>query len=107
MAASCQVKYQQPEFIDEDDDIADLPSSWREKYRYIHDAPIIVDMMTSNSVGIVGRRKELDIMVRNMTLDLALRHFYKEVKLFYHLCRGGRRESSAGSAGCATWPTRI
>ena len=83
VAASCQVKYQQPEFIDEDDDIADLPRQLAEKYRYIHDAPIIVDMMTSNSVGIVGRKEELDIMVRNMTLDLALRHFYKEVKLFY------------------------
>lgn len=81
--ASCRINYQRPEFIDREDDIAELPQQVADRYRYIEDAPIIVDMLTSGGVGIVGKKEELDDMVRNMTMDLALRHFYKEVKLFY------------------------
>lgn len=83
--ASCKVKYTKQDFIDPDDPISLLPEQIEEKYRYIDNAPIIAHLNSSNGVGVVGPLRSLREAIKNMTLDIALRHFYKDVKCVYML----------------------
>lgn len=80
-----QVQFSRQEFVDTTDPITMLPAEIAEKYRFIENAPIVVDFNHSGSVGIVGAAAQLKQLLRNMTLDLAIRHFYRDVKLVYLL----------------------
>lgn len=82
-----QIQYSKQEFVDATDPISLLPSEIAEKYRRIENAPIVVDFNHSGGVGIVGASAWLGQLLRNMTLDLAIRHFYRDVKLVYLLDR--------------------
>ena len=77
------VKYTQQDFIDIEDTIAQLPAEIEQKYHYINNAPIISHFNLSNGVGVVGTRPSLYSIMKNITLDLAIRHFYKEIKMYY------------------------
>lgn len=83
--ASCKVKFSKQEFIDPDDPITLLPEQMAEKYKYIDNAPIIAHLNSSDGVGVVGTKESLHEAIKNMTLDITLRHFYKDVKCFYIL----------------------
>ncbi len=80
-----QIQFSKQEFIDTTDPITMLPAEIAEKYRCIENAPIVVDFNHSDGVGIVGAAAQLKQLLRNMTLDLAIRHFYQDVKLVYLL----------------------
>lgn len=80
-----QVKYTKQEFIDTEDPISLLPEELANKYRYIENAPVISDFYVSCGIGIVGSQIKLSQILKNISLDLAIRHFYKEVKLVYLL----------------------
>lgn len=80
-----QVKYKEQDFIDSEDPLASIPQKVSEEFRYLDDAPVVSDFFKSNGVGIVGESTELKQMLTNITLDLALRHFYNEVKFAYIL----------------------
>ena len=79
------VKFNKQEFIDTNDPLAELPEKTSEEYRYIEDAPIISDFRNSNGVGIVGELELLENMLKNITLDICIRHFYDDVKFVYIL----------------------
>ena len=42
-------------------------------------------LMPHCGIGITGAKDQLKQILKNVTLDLAIRHFYKEVKFFYIL----------------------
>lgn len=77
------VKYTKQDFIDMEDGVAQLPAEIEEKYHYIKDVPICTNFNTSNGVGVIGPKHVLQEVLKNITLDLAIRHFYKEVKMYY------------------------
>ncbi len=81
--ANVPVKYTKQDFIDTEDSISQLPEMVEEKYHYIDNAPIISRFNSSNGVGIVGNKNVLHDILKNITLDLAIRHFYREVKMYY------------------------
>ena len=83
--SSNQVKYTKQEFIDLEDPLAQLPEETAENYRYLNNAPIIADFNNSNGVGIIGDDNSLLSALKNITLDLSIRHFYGDVKLVYVL----------------------
>ncbi len=83
--AANQVAYSKQEFIDMEDPLAPIPEEVAESYRYIENAPIISDFRGSNGVGIVGNRTDLWQMLKNITLDVAIRHFYEDVRFVYIL----------------------
>lgn len=85
VASANQVRYTKQEFVDTEDPISLLPEQISERYRMIEDAPVISDFNVSCGVGITGEKEQLKQILKNVTLDLAIRHFYKEVKLFYIL----------------------
>lgn len=81
--SNCPVEYKEQEFKTLDDPLMDLPEQIEEKYKILKDAPIICNLLTSNVVGILGEKNQLYDMLKVLTLDIALRHFHKEVKMFY------------------------
>jgi S-DNA-T family DNA segregation ATPase FtsK/SpoIIIE len=82
--AKCQaVSTNKPDFVDAEDPISLLPEKLEAKYRYLQSAPITAALRGDNVLGIVGRRDKLQGMLKNLTLDIAIRHFYHDVKLVY------------------------
>lgn len=77
------VKYTKEEFVDTEDPITLLPEQVEREHHYIHNAPIVSRFNSSCGVGIVGPRLVLESVLKNISLDLAIRHFYKEVKMYY------------------------
>lgn len=77
------VKYTKEEFIDPEDPITLLPEQMEKQYHYIHNAPIVSRFNQSCGVGVVGPKEALESVLKNISLDLAIRHFYKEVKMYY------------------------
>lgn len=80
-----QVKYPEQEFIDLDDPLATIPKDVSEKYRYIKDAPIVSDFKNSCGIGVVASPELIEQAIKNMTLDLGIRHFFNDVRLVYIL----------------------
>ena len=81
--ANCKIKYAKQEFIDTDDDLVSIPEQIEKKYHNIEKSPIVSKFSESNAIGIVGKRNQLYDILKNITLDISTRHFYKDVKLFY------------------------
>ena len=81
--ANCLIEYKKQEFKDTEDDLVDYPEKLYEAYKCIPDAPICIDLKKVNCIGIVGTRDVLYEMVKNITIDLAVRHFYHDVKFYY------------------------
>lgn len=79
------VKFTKQEFVDPNDPISLLPEELEKKYRNIENAPIVSRFNESCGVGVVGKKAMLNEVLKNITLDLAIRHFYKEVKTYYVL----------------------
>ena len=80
-----QIVYNKQEFVDPEDPLASIPEQLSEKYQYIDNAPIVSDFNSSCGVGVVGPKATLEQMLKNVTLDISIRHFYNDVKLVYIL----------------------
>ncbi|MBO5238617.1 MAG: type VII secretion protein EssC [Lachnospiraceae bacterium] len=83
--AKCKVEYAHKETISVDDPLMLVPEEIEEKYHYIQDAPIIVPFKEASGVGVVGTRTKLLEYLKNISLDIASRHFYKDVKMVYFM----------------------
>ncbi|WP_428909705.1 type VII secretion protein EssC [Niallia sp. Krafla_26] len=81
--SSNQVKINKQEMIDLEDPLAQLPEQVADRFRYIDNAPIISNFHASSGIGVVGEKSELGEMIKNITLDLAIRHFYGDLKFVY------------------------
>lgn len=81
--AKIPIKYTKQEFIDTEDSISQLPAEIEKKYHYIEKVPIVSDFRFAGAVGVVGEKSMFHNVLKNITLDIAIRHFYKEVKMYY------------------------
>lgn len=80
-----QVKYTKQEFADAEDPLALIPEQISDRFRFIEEAPIVSNFHDSCGVGIVGTPVALQQMLKNISLDVAIRHFYSDVKMIYIL----------------------
>lgn len=83
--ARCEVSYKEQEFKDTEDKLMDYPQMLHDEYEYLNDVPITIDLKSINALGVVGERKQQYELLKNFTLDLAIRHFYEDVKFYYIL----------------------
>ena len=65
------------------DALMDIPREMMEKYAGIENAPVVTRIGCSSAVGVLGARSNLYEMLKIMTVDLAVRHYYRDVRLFY------------------------
>lgn len=83
--ASCKVEYAKQETIAVEDPLMLVPEEIERKYHYIDDAPIVIPFRQASGVGVVGAHDALISYLRNISLDIATRHFFKDVKLVYFM----------------------
>lgn len=77
-----QVTFKPQEYREVDDPFMDYPEKIHDKYRYIEDMPVILDLKEKAAVGFVGARGHLYQMVKNLILMIATEHYYQDMKLF-------------------------
>lgn len=81
--ASCEIECKNQEFKDTDDNLLNYPEMLKNEYEYLEDVPITVDLKSINCIGVIGKEEEQYNLLKNFTLDLSIRHFYEDVKLYY------------------------
>ncbi|MDR1797996.1 MAG: type VII secretion protein EssC [Clostridiales Family XIII bacterium] len=77
------IDYKKKETIETDDDLANVPEQIAEEFRQIEKAPITIDLKTSNAVGVVGEEYMGYSILKNLAIDIATRHYYRDVSLFF------------------------
>jgi S-DNA-T family DNA segregation ATPase FtsK/SpoIIIE len=78
-----KIDYKKKESFSTDDELESLPETVSEEYRFIENAPITVDINAHNAIGIVGDWKSRYDLLKNFTIDIAARHYYKDVRVFH------------------------
>lgn len=76
------VEYKSKEMLEINDDLSGMPQQLKEEFEYIDYAPVVVDMKNANAIGIVGSKDANYGMFKNMLLDIAIRHYYEDVKIY-------------------------
>lgn len=71
-----------PRDFNDDDPLAEIPEKLSDKYRMIHEVPIVASFRSDNAVGVTGTDEKLYDMFKLMLLDVVSRHFYEDVKCF-------------------------
>lgn len=78
-----KIDYQQQEKFEGDDDLAKVPEEIAEEYRCIDDVPVVLALKQNSATGIVGPEELIYGFLKNITLDLAARQYYGDLKLVY------------------------
>lgn len=78
----CEIGYKKQEYREVDDPLMDYPEKIHEKYFYIKDMPVILDLTKINAVGFLGDRTHLYQMLKNLILRFCIEHYYQDVKLY-------------------------
>lgn len=80
-----QVNVSPKEFHNTEDPLDDVPERIEQEYRVLASAPVAARLREDNCLGLVGSEEALDALLRSLTVDLAARHYFHEVKLAYVL----------------------
>lgn len=87
--ATREIDYKKQEKLECIDELASKPEEIAQKYEDIDNTPITLQLYKKNAIGVVGKRYYLYNILKTITFDLAIRHYYTDVSLFYILdeCR--------------------
>ena len=83
VATNNPVKFNTHDYVDTEDFLMDYPKSIKDKYEYIQGMPVLLDLKNCNAIGFVGSRTKLYQMVKNITLTIAIEHFYQDVQIVF------------------------
>ena len=78
--SGCQVQFRKQEYLETEDMLMDYPEKIHDKYEYIDDMPVVLELGKVNAVGVIGVRNKLYQMLKNMILTVSGQHFYEELK---------------------------
>lgn len=76
------IDHKKKECLDLSDELMNIPEQLAKEFECIKDAPITLNLKTANAVGIVGTEKSNYVFFKNILLDVAIRQFYDDVKIF-------------------------
>lgn len=76
-----QIEYKKQEQLEVEDELALIPEQLAEEYRYMESVPITCDLTKLNALGIVGNDFHIRELIRNIVIDLCVRHYHTDVKL--------------------------
>lgn len=77
--------------FDGTDDLTAIPEKLRDRYKYVRGAPVVCDLKEENAVGIVGKRAFRYEFLKNMALDISVRHDFADVKMIF-VAKGENKE---------------
>lgn len=81
--AKRKINYKKQENFEAEDELASMPEKVCEEFRNLQDAPITMNCRDDGVVGVVGNDKATYEFAKNIVVDIATRHYYKDVKLFF------------------------
>lgn len=89
-----QLKISEKETITVADDLAKIPQQMVEQYRFVRDVPVFVHALDDNAIGIVGDDRRQFEFLKLLTLDLSIRQYQSDLKLYYFLGREQAEQAS-------------
>ncbi len=81
--SSCPVTFKKQEYLETEDPMMNYPEMMYEKFRYLDNMPVVLQLRELNAVGFVGSRNKLYQISKNLVINLATSHFYKDVKIYF------------------------
>lgn len=81
--AGCGIEITEKECIKSGDPLSEIPELLAREYEYIPVAPVTVDLKKCNGVGIVGGSEAQYNMLKLITVDMAARQYFEDVKFYY------------------------
>ena len=79
------IKITEKESITVADELFSIPRRVVDEYQDIPDAPVCLDAMNDNAIGVVGDDNKLREMLKIMSLDLVARQYHSDLKLVYFI----------------------
>lgn len=76
-----QIDYNQREVLEIEDEFMNYPEQIHDSYKYIDDAPVMLNLNGSNAIGVVGNRDKLYQFAQNLIISIAAQHFYNDTKI--------------------------
>ena len=89
--SQCEISYKEQEYREVDDPLMDYPAKLHEKYLYIENMPVMLDLAKANAIGFQGDRTHLYQMTKNLILQFCIEHYYKDVKLYLLMGRDDKQ----------------
>lgn len=78
-----QVEYKKQERFETEDSLVNIPEQVTEEFRLLGDAPIVLKLTECSAVGVVGDEKYIRELCKNILLDICIRQYHSDVKLFF------------------------
>lgn len=66
-----------------DDPLMDYPQLFHDKYQFVADMPIMLDLGENRTIGFVGKRTQLYQMMKNLILQMCIEHYYQDLKTVF------------------------
>ena len=76
------IEYNKKETLEIEDELSELPEQVCQEFLMINQVPVVCDFLNSNAVGIIGDEKVCYDFMKNIMLDICVRHYQNDVKLF-------------------------
>lgn len=83
LEAKSTIECKAQEKLDAEDELAEIPERISDEYRMIDKVPVICNLMNANGIGVIGSDEKLYEMLKIMVMDLCIRHYQNDVKLFF------------------------
>ncbi len=64
------------------DDLNEIPEMIRDEFSHVYGAPVTANLHSSNAIGIVGNSDNAYELCKNMIVDISIRQYYGDVKIF-------------------------
>ena len=81
--AKRKINYKKQEKLEIEDNLQEIPEVICNEYKTITNAPVVCDLKEINALGVIGNDNNRYEILKTFVVDLATRHFYSEVKLFF------------------------
>ncbi|MCR4649872.1 MAG: type VII secretion protein EssC [Lachnospiraceae bacterium] len=65
------------------DPLMDYPQLFHDKYQFVADMPIMLDLAENRTVGFIGKRTQLYQMMKNLILQMCIEHYYQDLKTVF------------------------
>lgn len=80
-----EIDYKRQEKVEPLDELQKLPEKLAEEYRMLDDVPVTLKLAEASVIGVSGSRESLYHVMKILTMDLAVRHYYTDVKFVYSI----------------------
>ena len=77
-----QVTFKDRDYIELNDPLMEYPEKAHDKYQYIEENPVTVNLKEISGLGIVGNRQGLRNILYNLIIAISAQHFFNQVHMF-------------------------